>query len=306
MGRFRGHPLTRRSLLSLGFVAAAGAAQQTPVFKVDVRLVRLLATVKRPDGQLVGGLQKNDFILEDSGVRQEIALFERQTEQPLSITLLIDTSASTAKDLKYEIDSAARFLRAVVREGHHEDSLSLYSFNHDVTLQSGFTRDPKRIQRALTRLKAEAGTSLYDAFTFAAEALEPREGRKVIVVVTDGGDTTSARTYHQALRAIHAADAILYSIVVMPITNDPGRNVGGENALVTMSRSTGGRVFFPSIGPTLDAAFTEILRDLRTQYLIGYYPRNLPPPPSNRFRPIRLSIAQTDLQVFSRGGYYGE
>lgn len=290
----------------MGLWGVAVAAQEAPVFKVDVRLVRLLATVKRPDGQLVGGLRKTDFILEDSGVRQEIALFERQTEQPLSIVLLIDTSASTAKDLKYEIDSAARFLRAVVREGHREDSLSLYSFNHDVNQRTGFTRDARQIQRALTRLKAEAGTSLYDAFTFAAEALEPREGRRVIVVVTDGGDTTSARTYHQALRSIHAADAILYSIVVMPITNDAGRNTGGENALVTMSRSTGGRVFFPAVGPTLDDAFTQILRDLRTQYLLGYYPRNLPPAPANRFRAIRLSVTQTDLQAFSRGGYYGE
>lgn len=293
-------------MLALGLGALGAAAQETPVFKVDVRLVRLLATVKRPDGQLVGGLSKADFLVEDSGIRQEIALFERQTAQPLSIVLLIDTSASTAKDLKYEVDSAARFLRAVVREGHGDDALSLYSFNHDVNQQTGFTRDPRRIQRALTRLKAEAGTSLYDAFTFAAEALEPREGRKVVVVVTDGGDTTSVRTYHQALRSIHSADAILYSIVVMPITNDAGRNTGGENALVTMSHSTGGRVFFPSVGPTLDIAFTEILRELRTQYLIGYYPRNLPPAPPGRFRAIRISVAGPDLQAFSRGGYYGE
>lgn len=281
-------------------------SQESSVFKVDVKLVRLLATVKQADGQLVGGLNKEDFAIEDSGVKQEIALFERQTEQPLSITLLVDTSASTAKDLKYEEQSAIRFLRALVKEGHPEDALSLYSFNHEVTRQTGFTRNPKRIEKVLQSLKAEAGTSLYDALHFGSEALENRQGRKVIVVVTDGGDTTSAKSFHDALRAAHRADAIIYAIVVVPITNDAGRNVGGENALVTMSKSTGGRTFFPSVGPKLDAVFTEILRDLRTQYLIGYYPRSLPPLPVTKYRSVKLNVNRPDLQAFTRGGYYGE
>jgi Ca-activated chloride channel family protein len=265
----------------------------------------MLVTVKDADGRLIGSLEKSDFEIFDSGAPQEAAVFERHTEQPLSVALLIDTSASTAKDLKYEVTSASRFLKALTREGNPKDSLALYSFTHDVTLQSNFTRNPGRIEKALSNLKAEAGTSMYDAMCFGAEALEDREGRRVLVVISDGGDTTSVRSYHDALRAVHRADAVVYGIVVVPITNDAGRNIGGEHALISIGQSTGGRVFFPSVGRDLDAAFDQILRDLRTQYLLAYYPKNLPEIKS-KFRPIRVQLKRADLQAFTRGGYYEE
>jgi Ca-activated chloride channel family protein len=300
--------LTRRSVLAL----AAGAAprilqsqQPETIFRSDVRMVRLLVTVKDADGRLVGSLEKGDFEVRDTGVSQEVSAFERHTEQPLSIALVIDTSASTAKDLKYEITSASRFLKAITREGNPKDALSLYSFNHDVTQQTNFTRNPARIEKALATLKAEAGTSMYDALCFAANALEDRDGRRVIVVISDGGDTTSVRTYHEALRAALRADAAVYGIVVVPITNDAGRNIGGEHALITMSQGTGGRVFFPSVGPALDAAFDQILRDLRTQYLLAYYPKNLPEAKGG-YRPIQVSLKNGELRAFTRGGYYEE
>jgi len=298
--------ITRRDLLALA--PAAAAAQKSsadPVFRVDVRLVRLLVNVRGPDGQLVGGLERDEFLVSDSGVEQQVSTFERQTAIPLSIALLVDTSASTAKDLKYELNAAGRFVKAVVREGNPADSLALYSFNHDVTLQSSFTRNPARIEKALPNLKAEAGTSLYDAIVLSSEQLAGREGRRVLVVVTDGGDTTSRKNYHDALRAAHEADAVLYALVVIPITNDAGRNIGGENALTQISRSTGGRAFFPSAGPTLDRALTDILRDLRTQYLLTYYPKNLPPS-RDAFRRVAVKVRRTDLQASTRDGYYGD
>lgn len=292
--------MTRRHWLLTGAATAFG---QETVFRTDVRLVRLLVNVRDPSGHLVGGLEKTDFTVADSGVTQEISIFERQTEVPLSIALLIDTSGSTAKDLKYELQSASRFVKAVVREGNPKDSLALYSFNHDVTLQSGFTRNPQRIQKALPSLKAEAGTSMYDAIILASDGLLQREGRRVLVVITDGGDTTSYRNYHDALRAAHDADAVLYAIVVVPITNDAGRNTGGENALTQISRSTGGRAFFPSAGPTLDKALSDILRDLRTQYLLAYYPKNLPES-KDPFRRVTVNLSRADLRASSRDGYY--
>ncbi|MBM3794147.1 MAG: VWA domain-containing protein [Acidobacteria bacterium] len=164
--------ITRRDLLALA--PAAAAAQKSsadPVFRVDVRLVRLLVNVRGPDGQLVGGLERDEFLVSDSGVEQQVSTFERQTAIPLSIALLVDTSASTAKDLKYELNAAGRFVKAVVREGNPADSLALYSFNHDVTLQSSFTRNPARIEKALPNLKAEAGTSLYDAIVLSRSNL---------------------------------------------------------------------------------------------------------------------------------------
>ncbi len=282
-----------------------GAQETPPVFRVDVKLVRLLVTVKDRNGQLVGSLSKDQFSVSDNGVRQDISIFERHTEQPLSISLLVDTSGSTAKDLKYELDSMNRFLHALFGEGNPNDAVALYSFNYEVTLQNDFTRRFPLLDRNLKALRSEAGTSLYDAIYFASQRLEDRDGRHVVVVVTDGGDTTSRKTYHQALEAAQRADAIIYAILVMPITNEAGRNIGGENALTTLTASTGGRVFVPALGAGLDSAFSEILSDLRTQYLIGFYPKNVPVT-KERFHRLELKLARPDLRAITRNGYYGD
>ena len=288
-------------LLCLGRAATA----QESVFKVDVRLVRLLVTVKDSAGRLVGSLNRDDFTFYDNGVPQTIALFERQTEQPLSIALLVDTSASTGIELKYELDSVERFLKALFREGNPDDAVALYSFNWRVNLHSSFTRRTARLEQSLKQMKSEGGTSLYDALYLASRDLEGREGRHVLVVVTDGGDTTSSKTFHDALEAAQMADAVLYPIVVIPITNEAGRNVGGENALTTLAAGTGGRIFLPSPGAELDAAFSEIIRELRTQYLIGFYPKNVPLT-KNRFHTLKIVLRQPNLRVLARTGYYGE
>jgi len=220
------------------------------------------------------------------------------------VSLLIDTSGSTAKDLKYEVQSVNRFIRALFADGNPKDALALYSFNYDVKELSHFTRNLATLEHALSGLKSEGSTSLYDAIFLAARDLENREGRKVLLIVTDGGDTTSSKDFHAALKAAHLADAVIYSVLVMPITNDAGRNIGGENALTTMGERTGGRVFAPSLGPALDRAFTDILKELRTQYLLGFYPKNAPLT-SDPFHRIEMKV-RGDLRVSARNGYYGE
>lgn len=281
------------------------ARPQDTVIRVNVRLVRLLATVKSAAGQLIGSLNKGDFTVYDNGVKQDISVFERQTEQPLSVAVLIDTSASTGIELKYELDSVNRFLKTVIQEGNPDDAVALYSFNWEVSLLSSFTRRLTRLEQRLRTLKSEGGTSLYDAIFLASRDLEIREGRHAMVVVTDGGDTTSAKTYHNALEAAQLADTVLFPVLVVPIRNQAGRNTGGENALTTLAAGTGGRVFLPSPGAELDNAFADILRELRTQYLIGYYPKDLPPA-KERFHAVRVSVNGANLRVLTRNGYYGE
>jgi Ca-activated chloride channel family protein len=299
--------ITRRQVLASLLLAGGEFAlrAQESVFRVDVQLVRILATVKTSAGELVGDLSKTDFQVSDNGVPQQISVFEHHTEQPLSVAMMIDTSASTGIELRYEVESVGRFLRAMFSEGNQRDAVELYSFDADTTLLAEFTRRVDRMERELKALKSGGGTSLYDALCFAAASLEGREGRHVIVLITDGGDTTSAKNFHQALEAAQMADAVIYPILVMPITNDPGRNIGGENALTLLAQGTGGRVFAPSIGPALDRAFTDILRDLRTQYLLGYYPKDLPPA-KERFHRIDIKLTRPDLRVLAHSGYYGE
>jgi Ca-activated chloride channel family protein len=285
--------------------AAVGLLAQETIFRSKVRLVRLFVTVKDKSGAPVGTLEKSDFQVFDNGVEQTIMVFERDTELPLSVAVLVDTSGSTAKELKSELDSVHRFLRAFLHEGNAEDRAAIYSFNWQVTQQSGFTRSLDRLEASIRRLKPEGGTSLYDAIYLASHQMEDREGRHAMIVVTDGGDTTSNKNFHQALEAAHLADSVLYPIVIIPITNEAGRNIGGENALTTLAQGTGGRIFSPNIGDELDAAFSEILRDLRTQYLVGYYPRNIPPT-KNRFHTVRVNVKRPGLQVSTRNGYYGD
>jgi len=287
-------------------VAAIGlTAIVSAQFKVDVKLVRLLVSVKDARGELVGSLQKPDFSVYDSGVKQEVAVFEHHTALPLSVSLLIDTSGSTAKDLRYETTSLEKFIHALLREGNPDDAAALYSFNDQVTQLNVFTRREQQLIESLKELRASAGTSFYDAILLSSQEQLRREGRHVIVVVTDGGDTTSDRKFADAREAAQNADAVVYPILVTPITNDAGRNLGGERALATLANDTGGRVFQPSGAAALDQAFTEILRDLRTQYLIGYYPRNLPAD-TPRFHMVRVELSRKDLRATTRTGYYGD
>ena len=294
-------------LAKLAVLAAVPAliAQQTPVIRVDVQLVRVLATVKTAGGELVGNLGKDDFEIYDDGVKQRIAVFEHHTEQPLSVTMLVDTSGSTGKELKYELDSVSRFFKALFSEGNPADAVALFSFNWQVSEYGSFTHNQAALEKSLKTFKAEAGTALYDAIWLASSQLDNRDGRHVMIIVTDGGDTTSSKDFHQALRAAQMADTVIYPVLVMPITNDAGRNIGGENALTTMAAQTGGRVFAPSIGPDLDAAFTDILTALRTQYLLGFYPKDVPAT-QNRFHKLEVKLRRPDLRVSARSGYYGD
>jgi Ca-activated chloride channel family protein len=294
------------ALIAVILLAAATLlAQNSAIFRANVSLVRVLATARTQAGQIVGTLTREEFEVYDNGVKQQISVFEHQTEQPLSVVLLVDTSGSTAKELKFESDAASRFLRALLAEGSPQDRAALYSFNWQIREEVNFTHDLRPLDARLKLLHGEAGTAMYDAIYLAAQHLEPRQGRKVILVVTDGGDTTSTKDVHKALEAAQLADAVIYAIVAMPITNDAGRNIGGEHALQFMADGTGGRTFLPAMGPELDKAFAAILTELRTQYLLGFYPREVPLT-KNRFHSLEVRVLRPDLRVSARNGYYGD
>src|ERR1700679_4202679 len=149
MGRDRPEKVIRPAVCFL--LAAVGccapAHAQDPVIKVNVRLVRMLVTVKDAAGQLVGSLNSGDFTVYDNGVKQDIAVFDRETEQPLSVAMLVDTSASTGIELRYELDSVSRFLKVLLAEGNPDDTVALYSFNQDVRLHTGYTRRFARVDQ---------------------------------------------------------------------------------------------------------------------------------------------------------------
>lgn len=276
---------------------------QVPTFSIKVNLVRLLVSVRDESGGIVTSLNKQDFRVLDSGVEQEIAVFERNTSMPLSVAVLIDTSGSTRIDLQYETRSVDRFIPALLNSGNPDDAFALFSFNWRTNLEVDYSRSKHRAEQALRNLQGQGGTSLYDALFLASDTLANREGRHVIVVVTDGGDTTSYKTFSDAQLAAQRSDVVLYPIVVVPIANDAGRNLGGEHALATLAAATGGKIFYPAGFDQLDQAFTDIIRGLRTQYLLGFYPRGVREEP-RRFHPITLSTTSTSFHLMARTGYY--
>jgi Ca-activated chloride channel family protein len=291
-------------LLTIGAATAQSLPVQ-PIFRTDVKLVRLLVSVKNQAGDLIGSLGKEEFEVFDCDVPQTISVFEHQTTLPLSVSVLIDASGSTLKDIRYETASVGKFFKALLKEGDPKDMAALYSFNDAVTLLSSFTRNLSRLQDQLLRVKPSAGTSLYDAVVHAGHGIQGRAGRHVMIIVSDGGDTTSFYKYKDALEAAQKADAVIYPIIVVPISSSAGRNTGGEHALIQFASNTGGRVFWPSNLAELDKAFGEILIDLRTQYLLGYYPQDGPKTPP-QFRPVQVRVKRPDLKVSSRSGYYGD
>ena len=283
-----------------------GPSDKAPTYRVDVKLVSESITVTDNHGAPVSTLKKEDFEVREDGVEQKLAVFDRESAMPLSIVLAIDASLSTRKDLKLELDAARAFAHSVLRP---QDALALYQFSEIVEDLVSFTSDLRLIDRGIARVEAGSATALYDAIYLGSQSLMRRQGRKVLVVITDGGDTMSRVDYHGALRAAQQADALVYSIIMVPIQASAGRNTGGEHALIQMSEDTGGRHYYADTPQEIDRAFRGISDELRTQYVLGYYPRQRLS--NSDFRRIQVKVtppADTGLLLplhcRYRTGYY--
>ena len=275
---------------------------QEPAISVDVKLVNVFATVTQANGAPARTLTKDNFALFEDGVPQAISVFNRESELPLSIMMAVDASLSTKKDLKLELVSARRFAHQVLRP---QDALALYQFSEVVEELVPFTADLKRIDAGIERVHVRAATAMYDAIYLGAEALYKRPGRKVMVIITDGGDTMSSTSYQEALRAAQQSEATVYSMIVVPIEASAGRELGGEHALIQLSHDTGGKYYYADTLPRLEQAFQQISEELRAQYLLAYYPvRRLA---ESDFRKIKIELkgpSTEGLKARHRTGYF--
>ncbi|PSH03738.1 MAG: VWA domain-containing protein [Acidobacteria bacterium] len=280
-------------------------SDSAPTISVEVKLVNVFTSVADADGAPYANLQKEDFRIFEDGVEQTVAVFERESGLPLSIVMALDTSMSTQKDLPLEIASARKFARTILRP---VDAISVLQFSTFVSEVLPFTNDEHRLETALTHLRHGAATALYDAIFLSARALDRRKGRKVIVLITDGGDTSSSTSYQEAVRAAQISEAIIFPIIMVPIEADAGRDTGGEHALIQLAHDTGGKFYYASLLSQLDDAFHQISDELRTQYLLAYYPAKRV---GGDFRSIKVEItaqarqrARRELYVRHRAGYY--
>ena len=264
--------------------------RQKGTIRVQTNLVSILANVTDAKGEPVIGLAQSAFQLFEEGVEQKIVRFEPQTNRPLDLALMVDTSGSAVIELKIERDAALHFVQEVVRPG---DRLAVFSFTSDVIQLCNFSDDPRLLEAAVRRVDpgADMGTSLYDAVVLGSQSVK-RQGadrRRALVIITDAGETTSYWKFDDARRAAVASDALLYTVVVRPMKSDAGWNTAGEHAIETITDSTGGAMFYPTDLSELTGIFDQINRELRTQYLLGYYPTPTPPAGSSRHVVVKVN-----------------
>jgi Ca-activated chloride channel family protein len=277
-------------------------AEADSPLKVDVKLVNVYVTVTDPHGSPVAGLKKENFRVQEDGREQTISVFDKESALPLSIALAIDTSLSTRHDLPLEQASAKRFAHAIMRP---VDALSVFAFSETVQA-TAYTPDLKRIDEGIDHIRLGAATALFDAVYLASRSLDRRQGRKVMVLITDGGDTISKVDYQEAARAAEEAEALVYSIIVVPIENSAGRETGGEHALIQLAEDTGGKYYYALSVSQLDDAFRQISDELRNQYLLAYYPSQRTS--NSEFRRVQVGVTgpadAASYHVRHRTGYY--
>ena len=275
-------------------------ADERGTIRVDVNLVNVLASVLDKQGRPAVDLSRDQFELYEEGKPQKIEVFESETQQPLDLALMVDSSLSEFQKMEFETAAAGRFIARIVRPG---DRVAVFEFDDSVSQLAGFSSDVPRLQAAVKRMQPGDGTALYDAVFLGSQALE-RGGagrRRALVLLTDAGETTSRADFETARRAAVRAEALLYTIVVRPVKNENGRNTGGEHALETIADETGGAMYYPDELSQLDTMFERIDRELRTQYRLGYYPQ--PRPPQGVYRNIEVRV-KGDYTVRYRKTYY--
>jgi Ca-activated chloride channel homolog len=300
----------KRAAILLLFTLALRAQQppphtQIPPIQVDVRLVNVFVNVTDTNGAPVPNLAQQDFAIAEDGHPQKISFFECDTGMPLSLVMAIDTSGSVHKDLAIEKAAAHNFVHSLLRP---VDQLDLMDFNSDVREVVPFTNNLHRIDSGLENLSYGPATALYDAIYLASQSLAPRKGRKVLVLISDGGNTVKGVEYPEALEQALRGEVMVYSIIDLPIMADAGRDTAGEHAMITLSQETGGKYYYANFG-NLEPIFKKLSEDLRTQYLLGYYPTRRVADAS--YRSISVSLTKPvatggPYVVRNRTGYYSQ
>lgn len=307
----------RRLLVSLSSSLFAGCLKgQQPTFSTEVKVVNIFATVRDKKGEIVRNLAKNDFTVLEDGRPQVIRYFSQESDLPLTIGLLVDTSLSQTRVLEDERSASYRFLDQVLRED--KDKAVIVQFDQAIMIRQGLTSSHKDLQDTLALLdspnaeQAQAsggsGTLLYDAVrTASIKIMRQQQGRKAFIVLTDGVDVGSEMTLTDAIEAAQRADTLVYSILFSDESYYGGAgflSAGGKRVLERLSRETGGGFFEVSKQQSIQQIFDVIQEELRSEYSLGFVSDQ--PVTSSGFRKIRVSTKQKGLLVQATERYYAE
>src|SRR6202790_2223407 len=292
--------------LAGGLAFAAVPAQ----IRVQVNLVNLFVTVRDKHKAIVTGLKQDDFQVYEDGQPQEITNFSAESNLPITLGILIDTSGSEYYMLSGEKEAGSRFLARVLRKG---DLAMIMTFDTDVDLLADFTDDRGQLNRAINRAQINApsggmiaqgplptsgtgGTNFYDAVYLAAhDKLSAEAGRKAIVVLTDAEDTGSKLNLQDAIEAAQRTDTVVHILLV-------AADGGDQSVAKRLTDETGGRMIVVRSEKNLEAAFDQISEELRSQYTIGYSPPNKKHDGS--YRKVKVETKDKEYSVLTRRGYY--
>jgi Ca-activated chloride channel family protein len=289
---------------STGSAAAAPDVEEEvdpeDVIRVNSNLVTVPASVVDRQGKAITDLKVEDFELRVDNQPKPISELSR-SESPVRMALLFDNSSSLTEAREFEKQAAERFFQSVMRP---MDQAAIYSVSTVPSVERSLTSDVQSLVRTIEHFsKPEGATALFDAIAQAAAYLRPEQGRKVIVVVSDGADTISDLDFNTTLQRVLGADCQIYAVQTSHTENPNLRNVAAERYLQEFTSQTGGAVYVPRGTDDLDAAFAQISADLAQQYVLSYYPQD--DHNDGRFRSIGLRVAtRPDLRVRARKGYY--
>ncbi|HLH40149.1 MAG TPA: VWA domain-containing protein [Bryobacteraceae bacterium] len=289
------------ALLAQGPPRPASEADE-PRISVEVTRVQLLFTVTDKKGRFVTDLTQNDFQIIESKKPQIITEFTAETDLPLRLAILIDTSNSIRDRFRFQQEAATDFINAVLRP--KEDKAIVVSFDTSAELVADLTDDAGAINRAIQNLRPGGGTALYDAIFYACRDKlvqdQPRyKFRRAMVILSDGDDNNSRYTRDQALEMAHKSDTVIYCIS----TNRTGQEMDGDKVLKYFAEQTGGQAFFPFKAQDLAQSFENIANELRHQYNVLYRPDPLKT--DGQYHPVEVKVkGRKDLIVRARHGYY--
>jgi Ca-activated chloride channel family protein len=273
-------------------------------FRADIDLVSMAVTIADERGQLVSDLEQHEFEVYEEGRLQSVRYFARGSEDattvPLHLALLFDTSGSMGQDIQFSRTSAIKFLNAMP----HAEDMTLVEFDTEVRLSRYSQGDFARLVERIRSRKPQGFTALYDALgTYLAGAAE-LDGRKVLVVYTDGGDTRSTMSWSETLALLKASDVTIYAIGFLGRQSSSSQ-MGQRRQLQQMAETTGGRAFFPRDDKDVDVAYTTILSELETQYILGYVSTDARM--DGRWRNVQIRLKRPTLtraQIRTRPGYF--
>jgi Ca-activated chloride channel homolog len=297
--------------------------QKGPTIKIPVNLVDVLFTVLNRRNKLISTLEQKDFKVLDDNVPQDIRYFSKQTDLPLRIGMLLDTSNSIRDRLKFEQDAANNFLFSVLRR--NKDEAFLMTFDDEPEILQAFTGDTGRLRDQILRTRAGGGTAVYDAIYEACvrelshpprpPGDQPDVVRRVMILISDGEDNLSTHTRAEAIEMAQRTSVVIYTIstsIQWVTLDDPSKEksgnrkyhlTDGDKILQDLADETGGRSFYPYHVDDLDQSFQDIGEELRNQYSLAYNPTNHQL--DGRYHKIKIEIpGEKGYQVRARRGYY--